>query len=168
MTVILKFDCGDQVSGILFFDWPQARRRRKTASSGDVILSPLHLQSALNCEGKPERKHAKEDLEHDPPPVPRRQLKPNGKRTTQSDLVTCEMSSNNSNVGDVTLPRRRCFQIVQQICTVAKNEDNRKDYEHHKLPNMVENKEEPATDKLRSEQHKLANVAEKKRGASQR
>lgn len=234
---------------------------RKTASSGDVRLSPLHLQSvsssksdsqlsavrhrlqnddkvhsqnqlkvndtketyARDYEGKPERKHAKEDLEHDPPPVPQRQLKPSGKQTTQSDLVTGEVSANNNNVGDFTLPRTRSFQIVQQPsnerkrqrhnrlpnkevrktitelvrpicedpspkksenssedelldlepssnvvlptdrhCTVAKNEDNRKDYEHHKLPDMVENKEEPATNKLRSEHHKLANVAANK------
>ena len=234
---------------------------RKTASSGDVRLTPLHLQSvsgsksdsqisadahrlqhddkvhtqnqlkvnntketyARDCEGKPERKHAKEDLEHEPPPVPQRQLKPSSKQTTQSDLVTGEMSANDNNMGDFTLPRTRNFQIVQQPlnerkrqrhnslpgkevrktitelvkpicqdpppkksengcedelldlepssnvglptdrhCTVAKNEDNRKDYEHHKLPDMVENKEEPATDKLRSKHHKLANVAENK------
>lgn len=234
---------------------------RKTASSGDVRLTPLHLQSvsgsksdsqisadahrlqhddkvhnqnqlkvnntketyARDCEGKPERKHAKEDLEHEPPPVPQRQLKPSGKQTTQSHLVTGEMSANDNNMGGFTLPRTRNFQIVQQPlnerkrqrhnslpgkevrktitelvrpicedpppkksengcedelldlepssnvglptdrhCTVAKNEDNRKDYEHHKLPDMVENKEEPATDKLRSKHHKLVNVAENK------
>ena len=238
---------------------------RQTASSGDVRLSPLNLQSvsgsksdsqlsavthklrhdykvhtqnqlkmndtketyACDCEDKPERNHAKEDLEHDPPPVPQRLLKPSGKQTTQSDLVSREMSANKDNVSDFTLPRTRSFQIVQQPlnerkrqrhnstphkeerktitelvepicvelpleksengcedqfldlepsgnfglptdthCTVAENEDNRIDYEHHKLPDMVENKEEPATDKLHSEHHKLANTAKNKEEAA--